>query len=249
MAPQMDWHARYLQQAGWTSRTRRYLYENAEFFKACRILEVGCGTGALLAEFPALTPAVIHGLDISLDNGRRARQNASTARLTCGDGHHLPYPDGCFDIVFCHFLLLWVKSPIIVLGEMKRVTRPGGALLALAEPDYAGRIDYPPDLEPLGRWQAESLLKQGADPDAGRKLKGWFVSAGIAPIESGIIAGGWSGSPSSEEQEMEWSVIKADLAGIIPPAELQRIKSVDENAWASGERVLFVPTFYTWGRV
>jgi SAM-dependent methyltransferase len=249
MASQLDWHARYMQQAGWTSSTRRYLYEKAEITKARRTLEVGCGTGALLTEVPALTKAETNGLDISLDNTRIARQNASTARLTCGDGHHLPYPDGCFDIVFCHFLLLWVKSPVAVLKEMKRVTRPGGALLAMAEPDYAGRIDYPPELVPLGRWQAESLLKQGADPDAGRKLKGWFVSAGIVPIESGIIAGGWTGFPTLEDQEMEWSVIKSDLAGSIPPAEIQRMKSADENAWVSGERVLFVPTFYTWGRV
>lgn len=249
MAPQVDWHARYLQQAGWTSKTRKYLYEKADFNKAHRILDVGCGTGALLTEFPALTTAEIHGLDISLDNARMASRNASAAGITCGDGQYLPYPDGCFDIVFCHFLLLWVKFPVIILKEMKRVTRPGGAVLALAEPDYAGRIDYPPELVPLGRWQADSLLKQGADPDAGRKLKGWFVSAEIDPIESGIMAGGWSGFPSSQEQEMEWSVIESDLAGTIPPTEIQSIKSVDEKAWASGERVLFVPTFYTWGRV
>jgi SAM-dependent methyltransferase len=249
MAPQVDWHARYLQQAGWTSKTRRYLYEKVDFTKAHRILEVGCGTGALLAEFPSLNPAEIHGLDISLENARMACRNASAAGITCGDGHHLPYPDGSFDSVFCHFLLLWVKSPITVLKEMKRITRPGGSVLALAEPDYTGRIDYPPELVQLGRWQAESLLKQGADPDAGRKLKGWFVSAGIVPIESGIMAGGWSGFPSPEEQEMEWSVIESDLAGTIPPAEIQSIKSVDEKAWASGERVLFVPTFYAWGRV
>jgi ubiquinone/menaquinone biosynthesis C-methylase UbiE len=249
MAPQVDWHTRYLQQAGWTSKTRRYLYEKADITTAHRILEVGCGTGALLAEFPPLTQAEIHGLDISLENARMARRNASKADITCGDGHHLPYPDGFFDIVFCHFLLLWVKSPVTVIREMKRVARPGGAVLALAEPDYAGRIDYPPELVPLGKLQAESILKQGADPDAGRKLKGWFVSAGIDPIESGIMAGGWSGYPYPEEQEMEWSVIESDLAGTFSPAEIQRIKSVDEKAWASGERVLFVPTFYTWGRV
>ncbi len=245
----MDWHARYLQQAGWTSKTRIYLYEKAGITKAHHILEVGCGTGALLTEFPSLTKAEIHGLDISLESTRLARQNATTVRITCGDGHHLPFPDGSFDIVFCHFLLLWVESPITVLNEMKRITRPGGALLAMAEPDYAGRIDYPPVLEPLGKWQAESLLKQGADPNAGRKLKGWFVSAGIAPIESGIMAGGWPGIPSPTEQEMEWAVIKSDLDGTIPPAEIQRIKSADEKAWANGERVLFVPTFYAWGRV
>jgi ubiquinone/menaquinone biosynthesis C-methylase UbiE len=245
----VDWHARFVQQAGWTSKTRKYLYEKGELARARRILEVGCGTGALLMEFPSHTRAEIHGLDISLDNARMTQRNAPAAGITCGDGHRLPYRDACFDLAFCHFLLLWVKSPVTVLNEMKRVIRPGGALLAMAEPDYAARIDYPPELAPLGRWQAESLLKQGADPQAGRKLKGWFVSAGIAPIESGIMAGGWSGFSSKEERDMEWSVIKSDLDEAIPPAEIRKIKAVDDKAWSSGERVLFVPTFYAWGKV
>ena len=86
MASQVDWHARYMQQAGWTSSTRRYLYEKAEIYKSHSILEVGCGTGALLTEIPALTKAETYGLDISLDNTRITHQNASTARLICGDG-------------------------------------------------------------------------------------------------------------------------------------------------------------------
>jgi SAM-dependent methyltransferase len=249
MASLVDWHARYTQQAGWTFQTREYLYAKTKLSEAGNVLEVGCGTGALLTGFPSNTRAAIFGLDINPDNARQAQKNAHPAGIICGDGHYLPHADGCFDIVLCHFLLLWVEYPVAVLREMKRVTRSGGAVMALAEPDYSGRIDYPPSLEPLGRWQAESLGRQGADPDAGRKLRGWFTSAGITPIESGIMAGGWSASPSTADRELEWEVINSDLAGFVQRDEINKLKSLDEAAWASGARVLFVPTFYAWGRV
>jgi ubiquinone/menaquinone biosynthesis C-methylase UbiE len=248
MSSAVDWHARYSQQARWTGIVRKYLFERAGMAAAERILEVGCGTGALLTEFPSTNKMQLIGLDLSPSNAHQARQNAPSADITCGDGHCLPYQKGLVDVVFCHFLLLWVHSPVDVLKEMKRVVRKGGAVLALAEPDYAGRIDYPPGLEPLGRWQADSLRKQGADPDSGRKLLSWFISAGITPVESGIIAGGWSDAPTPDERALEWAVIESDLAGQIPAQDIQKIRGIDNAAWKSGERVQFVPTFYALGR-
>jgi ubiquinone/menaquinone biosynthesis C-methylase UbiE len=248
MSSTVDWHARYSQQARWTANVRNYLFEHIRIETAQRVLEVGCGTGALLTEFPSFFQSQHFGLDLNASNSYQARRNAPTAAITCGDGHQLPYKDGIFDVVFCHFLLLWVHSPVDVLKEMKRVARQGGAVLALAEPDYAGRIDYPPKLEPLGHWQVDSLKKQGADPQAGRKLKRWFSSAGITPIESGIIAGGWSGAPAPDERSLEWAVIESDLAGQVPDQDILKIKKQDDAAWDAGERVLFVPTFYAWGR-
>jgi hypothetical protein len=48
---------------------------------------------------------------------------------------------------------------------------------------------------------------------------------------------------------MEWEVLQADLAGKIPGQDLQKMKKLDEEAWQNGTRVLFVPTFFAWGRV
>jgi ubiquinone/menaquinone biosynthesis C-methylase UbiE len=249
MTSTVDWHARYTQQARWTLQTRRYLYEKAGLARAQKVLEVGCGTGALLSEIPSLSRASAVGLDLNPKAAKQARKNAVNAAITCGDGHSLPYADQIFDITFCHFLLLWVRSPVDVLKELKRITRPGGAVLALAEPDYTGRIDFPAPLERLGRLQADSLRKQGADTEAGRKLRSWFILAGITPFESGIMAGGWSQAPSDDERQLEWAVIGSDLAGEIPAQEIQLMKEQDDKAWKNGERVLFVPTFFAWGRI
>jgi hypothetical protein len=63
------------------------------------------------------------------------------------------------------------------------------------------------------------------------------------------MAGGWSASPSTADRELEWEVIYSDLAEFVQRDEINKLKSLDEAAWVSGARVLFVPTFYAWGRV
>lgn len=244
----MNWHIRYQQQARWTETLRAYLFDKAGLAAAGRVLELGCGTGALLEGLPVKPGAAIHGADWNLSAVMEASSHAPAVSLLCADGHFLPYPDSTFDLTFCHFLLLWVKTPGQVLSEMRRVTRVGGAVLALAEPDYGGRLDYPPALEQLGRWQAESLLRQGADPQMGRKLAGLFAGSGLRQVETGILGSEWRES-TLMERSLEWDVLQADLAGHLPAQDIEKMRKLDETAWRTGQRVLFVPTFFAWGRV
>ena len=240
----MNWHQRYAQQATWTRDLRAYLFEQAGLADAQGVLEVGCGTGAILHEL--VTPASLHGLDINPSSLKECRVHAPKALLVEGNALSLPYPNESFDIVYCHFLLLWVRDPLQALLEMKRVTKPGGHLLAFAEPDYSQRIDRPDELIPLGRWQAESLKRQGADPGFGARLAESFFEAGIRINETGTIQG-VDREPSPEEWEMEWAVIESDLAGTVPAADIQNMKRLDQQARARGVRVLHVPTYFAWG--
>jgi SAM-dependent methyltransferase len=243
----MDWHARFLQQAGWTRDLRAYLFDRAGMANARAVLETGCGTGALLMDLA--TPATIHGLDLDPVRLAEAQTHVPAARLTRGDACYLPYPNASFDITFCHYLLLWVRNPLEALLEMRRVTHPGGAVLALAEPDYISRVDKPDSLAPLGRWQAESLRRQGADPGLGARLAELFVQAGIRLIETGPIKEGGKRSLAPDERELEWAVMEADLTGIVPGKEIQRMKILEEQAWQSRTRVLHVPTYFAYGMV
>jgi SAM-dependent methyltransferase len=167
--------------------------------------------------------------------------------LTQGDALQLPFASNTFDIVYCHFLLLWVKDPLQALLEMKRTAKTGAHILAFAEPDYTARVDEPPELVSLGQWQVESLRRQGADPGLGARLGELFFRAGIQIVETGTLQGA-ERDPSSEDWETEWAVIKSDLAGFIPGEELRKMKRLDERARARGERELHVPTYFAWGR-
>lgn len=248
----MDWHVRYTQQAGWTRDLRRYLFEKAGLARARRVLEVGCGTGAILSELTG--QGDLHGLDIDPAALAQCRVNAPGAFITRGDALSLPYPPGTFDVTFCHFLLLWVRDPLRALLEMKRVTHPGGHVLALAEPDHTARVDEPEALAPLGRWQTESLRRRGADPSLGGQLGDLFSRAGLEIVETGAIRGAEraaspEGDPSPAERELEWAVLESDLAGFISTEDLQKMKSLDAEAWARGERRLHVPTYFAWGKI
>ncbi len=241
----MDWHARYLQQAAWTRDLRAYLFDQAGLSTAQRALEVGCGTGAILREL--VTPAALHGLDLEPASLAQCHLHAPAALLTCGNGLLLPYPDQSFNIVYCHYLLLWVHDPLQALREMKRTTKPGGYILALAEPDYISRIDQPAILQTLGTWQRNALKGQGADVGFGARLAEMMHRAGIRLIETGTIQRA-SSEPSAEEQKMEWAVLEADLADSVPDADVQKMKKIDAEAWANRTRVLHVPTYFGWGQ-
>jgi ubiquinone/menaquinone biosynthesis C-methylase UbiE len=241
----MDWHRRYLQQAQWTRDLRTYLFKQAGLNGAL-VLEVGCGTGAILSELPAHTP--LYGLDIGRTALTQVQVHAPSASLVQGNALQIPYANQTFDIVYCHFLLLWVTNPLKALLEMKRVTKPGAHILAFAEPDYNARVDEPRELIPLGRWQTEALQRQGADPGLGARLADLFFQAGIQIIETGTIQNA-EHEPSAEEWETEWAVIESDLAGLLPDDELRKMKRLDRQARMRGERVLRVPTYFAWGSV
>lgn len=242
----MNWHARYVQQARWTRNLRTYLFDKLQLDASSRLLEVGCGTGAILRDLH--TSASLHGLDLDPAALAQCRIHAPAASLTRGDALKLPYASNSFDAVYCHFLLLWVRDPLQALNEMNRATRPGGHVIAFAEPDYSTRIDKPDGLAPLGRWQADALRKQGADPGFGARLAESFFRAGIEILETGTIQS-VENEALLEEWKMEWAVIEADLAGSVPGEDIRRMKLLDQAARERGERVLHVPTYFAWGRV
>ncbi len=245
-----NWHRRFLQQARWTKSLRDYLFSKVLPRAAGKILEIGCGTGAILSDLTDVSSdgAALHGIDLQATHLALAHLHAPQARLACADAHSLPYREESFDIVYCHYVLLWLRDPALALNEMQRVAVPGGAVLALAEPDYGGRIDYPEALAQLGKWQSQALQAQGANPWIGRQLAMLFNQAGLIEVESGVLGAQWRQAPAPGDMEMEWQVIRNDLAGSISAEDLNTLERLDRQATLAGERVLFVPTFYAWGR-
>ena len=121
-----------------------------------RFLDVACGTGRFLREVKANYPRLdVTGLDLSphyLAVARRELQPWSRARLVVGAAETMPFADGQFDAITCIYLFHELPRGVrrAVIGEIRRVLRPGGMLVFVDslqpgdEPDYDAMLDYFP---------------------------------------------------------------------------------------------------------
>ncbi len=240
-----EWHQRFLQQARWTYAARSFCRSQINLPPTAYILEVGCGSGAVLSEFDESYTAF--GIDIDLPSLDYAKSISKNFLLTTADGYQLPFPPGTFDLVFCHYLLLWLSDPFTLIREMQRVTRHGGWLCLFAEPDYAARLDFPSPLDQLGQAQNQSLQDQGVCLTTGRSLTSWLSQVGLESVQSGILGGHWSNTLNDHTWLLEWQTIAHDLETQLDPQTLQNYRDLDQQAYQQGQRVLFIPTFYAWG--
>jgi ubiquinone/menaquinone biosynthesis C-methylase UbiE len=241
------WHHRYTAQAEWTQHIRQYILKKTNPVPGERILEVGSGTGAVLNALSLDGNFYISGVDLDYPSLSFAQSLFPDFDYAQADGHHMPFAADSFGFAICHYLLMWVTSPEQILYEMCRVTRPGGWVIALAEPDHQARIDYPPPLDFLGTRQTQALQEQGVDVHMGRKLRSLFHHTGLMEIEVGILSAQWDTLPAWDRTE--WLMLQADLAGQISPAEFVEYEQINQQADQAGQRILFIPTFYALGKV
>ena len=245
-----QWHRRYQQQARWTHELRKYIYQRIMIQSASKVLEVGCGTGVIMEELPQITRGEAFGVDIAREPLFISHQLLPVSQFTQGDALYLPFDSGVFTISLCHFLLLWVKDPLQAINEMKRVTTEDGFVLALAEPDYGGRIDYPRELSSIGAWQTQALARQGANPYMGRELRSIFSQTELRNIEVGVLGGQWVNEMQAEDFDLEWEVVNSDLhfmPEFVTAAETY--KQLELSSRKAQQRILYVPTFYAIGQV
>jgi SAM-dependent methyltransferase len=242
-----DWDKQFARQANWTRATRAHLYRRANLLRAGQVLDVGSGTGTVTEELAARTAGQVLGVDLDPAMVAYAHARQGQAEYRRGDAHDLPFESARFDVTVCHFTLLWCRDPPLAAQEMVRVTRPGGAVLVCAEPDYGGRIDHP-DL-PLGCWQAEALRQEGADPCLGRKLRELFAQPGVRQADVGLIPGLWDEASLRTEFEAEWGLWERLLQDSVAPDQLAEARAAAWAAIESGGRLAFVPVFYAFVRV
>jgi SAM-dependent methyltransferase len=93
-----------------------------------RVLEVGCGWGELAEWLARETGAAVVAIDSSQRMVELARERGIDARL--GDVQDLPFADGGFDVVVAAWMLYHVPDLERGIGELARVLRPGGRLVA-----------------------------------------------------------------------------------------------------------------------
>jgi ubiquinone/menaquinone biosynthesis C-methylase UbiE len=130
------------------------------------ILDVGCGTGNLSLAIAEKTKASkIVGIDLSQGFIDYARGKSRDPRLVFerGDAQNLPYADNSFDRSMAMLVLQFVPDKLKAIAEMKRVTKPGGAI-GTALWDAAARMSPNQSL-----WDAATALDLPADIPSARQ--------------------------------------------------------------------------------
>ena len=141
-----------------------------------RILDIGCGDGALTAKLVAIGCSVL-GVDASEAQVEACRRLGLDARV--GDGQQLSF-DAEFDAVFSNAALHWMKRPDDVIAGVSRALKAGGRFVA----EFGGYRC----VEKIKRALIESLATRGID---GERLNPWYFPT-VEDYSARLIRGGFA---------------------------------------------------------
>ena len=156
-----------------------------------RVLDVGCGPGALTEELVArLGPEAVTAVDPSAPFVAAARARHPGVEVVEAPAEQLPFPDRAFDGALAQLVVHLMSDPAAGLAEMVRVTRRDGVVAACVW-DYAGRTDPLSDF-----WRAARALDPGVDDESHRAgtaeghLEELLEAAGLHDVEGAALSVG-----------------------------------------------------------
>jgi demethylmenaquinone methyltransferase/2-methoxy-6-polyprenyl-1,4-benzoquinol methylase/phosphoethanolamine N-methyltransferase len=162
----------------------------ADLRHGAQVLDVGCGTGGLaIAAAERVGPmGAVHAVDASPEMVARARHRAARAgvalTLEVAPVEALPFTAGAFDVVLSSLMLHHLPEDVRAqaFGEIRRVLRPGGRLLA---------VDFEPPRSRAARVLTRlALTSRMADYDV-RMCLPLMRDAGFVDVEAGPTPYRW----------------------------------------------------------
>jgi SAM-dependent methyltransferase len=127
-----------------------------------RVLDVGCGPGALTTELVhRLGAADVAAVDPSEQFVAAARERHPGVDVRVAAAEELPFPDGWFDAALAQLVVHFMEDPVRGLAEMARVTRDGGAVAACVWDHAGGQTPLAPF------WEAVHQLDSNATDESG----------------------------------------------------------------------------------
>ena len=150
-----------------------------------RVLDVGCGPGALTGELVQRVGAeAVNAVDPSEAFVAAARDRHPGVDVQSASAEELPFADDIFDAALAQLVVHFMADPVAGLREMGRVTRPGGVVAACVW-DHAG------ERSPLASfWHAARELDPEVHDEsdlAGAReghLGELFAAAGLASVRA-----------------------------------------------------------------
>lgn len=150
-----------------------------------RVLDVGCGPGALTAELVTRLGAdAVAAVDPSEPFVEAARLRNPGVDVRRAPAEELPFGDDTFDAALAQLVVHFMSDPVAGIAEMARVTRPGGVIAACV-------WDYGAEQDPLRDfWAAARQLDPSIETEshlAGAReghLAEIFAAAGLNQVEA-----------------------------------------------------------------
>jgi SAM-dependent methyltransferase len=173
----------------WSRRLAPIFIEHAGIADGENLIEIGCGTGSLTFALPqAAAIASLTAIDHSEIYLAAAQTNNRDPRITIeqGDGAALRFPDASFDRAVSMLVLPSViPGPELAVGEMRRVTRPGGVVAAAFWDSPGGAA--------ANRmfWDTAAALDEAAAEARDRTMSRPIYAPGALPriwAEAGLVA-------------------------------------------------------------
>jgi SAM-dependent methyltransferase len=154
-----------------------------------RVLDVGCGPGALTAELVArVGPAAVSAVDPSEPFVAAARARNPDVDVQQASAEELPFADETFDAALAQLVVHFMSDPAAGVAEMRRVTRRDGVVAACVWDHGGGQGP----LSPL--WEAARELDPGIQGES--RLMGsrqgdlaqLFEATGLREIEETALS-------------------------------------------------------------
>lgn len=168
---------------------RRVLLDATRTGPGTRLLDVGCGSGELLA-LAAGRGAVVAGADPAPGMVALARDRAPGADVREAGVEHLPWPDGAFDVATVVNALGFADDDVAALREVARVLVPGGRLALAGWAEGACN-----DLDVIERAVARAAGEEPSeDPDLRRPggRERLLAEAGLVVEAAGLVEVPWT---------------------------------------------------------
>src|SRR5918999_711463 len=167
----------------YSTRLAPLLADFAGVRRGHRVLDVGCGSGALTGELVArLGAEQVAAVDPSEPFVGAVRERLPGIDVRRAAAEELPFPDAEFDVALAQLVVHFMADPVGGLREMARVTRSGGVVVACVWDLAGGR-------SPVSMfWSAARQLDPGVQDESllagARKghLAELFEAAGLRDV-------------------------------------------------------------------
>jgi demethylmenaquinone methyltransferase/2-methoxy-6-polyprenyl-1,4-benzoquinol methylase len=189
---------------GQNARWRKEMVSHLIEASPSLVLDVATGPGGVARQIVGRSSAHVVGLDITpsmLAEARASLQRSGLSEhvnLVRATAEHLPFEDASFDAVSFTYLLRYVPDPVGVIGELVRVTRPGGRVASL---EFA------------------------VPPATGWKAAWWLYTRFVLPLGGALTGGrqwyevgrflGPSISRHYSRYPISWTVAQLEAAGLV----------------------------------